>query len=53
MRFRMSLTNMIALPIALAFSEAMPGEDGGTEFAIIIGPLYLSFSWGGDADATW
>lgn len=51
MRFHLSLTNMLALPLAFAFSEALPGESGGTEFAIIIGPLYLSFSWGGDADA--
>lgn len=46
MRFHASLTNMIALPLAFAFSEAQAGEDGGTEFAIIIGPIYISISWG-------
>ena len=40
------MTNMIALPLALAYSEAIPGEDGGTEFAIILGPIYISISWG-------
>ena len=54
MRFRITMTNMIALPLAFAYSEALPGEPGGTEFAVILGPIYFSFSWGGsDADATW
>ena len=47
MRFRFNLTNMIALPLAFAYSEEMPGdEESGSEFAIIIGPIYISISWG-------
>lgn len=47
MRFAVRMTNMIALPLAFAYSEAMAGDEfGGTEFAIIIWPIYLSFSWG-------
>jgi hypothetical protein len=47
MRFKAMMSNMIALPLAFAYSEAMPGDDeGGAEFAIIIGPIYISISWG-------
>lgn len=46
MRVKFMATNMIALPLAFAYSEAFPGEDGGNEFAVIIGPIYISISWG-------
>lgn len=47
MRVHVSMTNMLALPLAIAYSDAMPGDDGGgSEFAIIVGPIYISFSWG-------
>lgn len=42
---RMGLANVIALPVALTYSEPEPGDQfPGTEFGIIIGPFIISFA---------
>lgn len=45
MRFMIMPTNIIALPLALTYSPPLEGEIGH-EFAIIIGPIYISIQWG-------
>lgn len=43
---RMGLANVIALPVAVTYSESEPGDQfPGTELGIIIGPFIISFAW--------
>lgn len=47
MRLAIRFSNLIALPLAFAYSEEMPGDmESGTEFAVIIGPIDISIMWG-------
>lgn len=46
MRIQILPSNVIALPLAFAYSAPFEGEPGWHEFAILIGPISISISWG-------